>query len=161
MDIWQKTALNLSTCGPIGKIPFAPGTWGSAFACFVAWCIHTILPTNLFTPLLIFLILSSFIIGLLSVGTAEASLSQSDPGCIIIDELCGQWITLLALPFFFETCYSPFIWPIAFILFRCFDICKPLGINRLQNLHGALGVMVDDVLAGFYGLALLLGFALI
>ncbi len=74
-------------------------------------------------------------------------------GChsVVVDEMVGVWITLLAAP-------AGHIWYglAAFVLFRFFDILKPLGIRRMENLPGGVGVMMDDVLAGVYGFIVLI-----
>lgn len=69
-----------------------------------------------------------------------------DPSRVVVDEMVGVWITLLAAP-------AGHVWYglAAFVLFRFFDILKPLGIRRMEKLPGGVGVMMDDVLAGVYG----------
>ena len=69
----------------------------------------------------------------------------TDPGHIVIDEIAGQWLTFL-----FIGHLSVVIVLAGFILFRLFDILKPLGINKIQELKGGWGVMLDDVLAAIY-----------
>ena len=71
-----------------------------------------------------------------------------DPGCIVWDEFVGLWITLFMLPFGWYWIF------IGFGLFRFFDIVKPWPVSWAdKSLSGGMGIMVDDVLAGFYGLA--------
>ncbi|PJA08607.1 MAG: phosphatidylglycerophosphatase A, partial [Flavobacteriales bacterium CG_4_10_14_0_2_um_filter_32_8] len=69
---------------------------------------------------------------------------------IVIDEVIGMWITMLFVPLTWLTIL------IGFILFRFFDILKPLGIKKMENFNGGLGVMADDMLAGIYSNILLL-----
>ena len=73
---------------------------------------------------------------------------MKDPGCIVWDEFVGLWITLFLLP-------AGWYWIfIGFGLFRLFDIVKPWPVSWAdKSLTGGMGIMVDDVLAGFYGLA--------
>jgi phosphatidylglycerophosphatase A len=68
---------------------------------------------------------------------------------VVIDETVGQWISLLPV-----TAVSPW-WTIllAFVMFRFFDILKPLGVRRMEQLPAGYGIMADDILAGVYGAA--------
>lgn len=91
--------------------------------------------------------------GLLAVGTVaahrvEAAWGKDHPR-VVIDEVAGMWLAMLGVP---VTAASLFA---GLVLFRFFDIRKPLGIRRLERLPGGLGVMLDDVLAGLYTNALL------
>jgi len=92
-----------------------------------------------------------FVLGGLAAGRAEKALGRKDPGCVVIDEVLGQWLTFL-----------PFIelplWQLAlgFGLFRLFDIAKPWPVRRSENwLPGGFGIMIDDVVAGAYACAVL------
>lgn len=80
-----------------------------------------------------------------------------DPSRVVIDEVVGTWICLLGVP---SSMHWGYILA-AFILFRLFDILKPLGIRRMESIGGGWGVMLDDILAGIYGLLLLLIITLI
>lgn len=74
-----------------------------------------------------------------------------DPSRVVVDEMVGVWITLLAAP------AGHFGYGLAaFVLFRLFDIFKPLGIRRMESLPGGIGVMMDDILSGIYGFILLI-----
>ncbi|MFZ5432416.1 MAG: phosphatidylglycerophosphatase A, partial [Calditrichota bacterium] len=75
---------------------------------------------------------------------------KDDPDQVVFDEFIGQWITLLAVP------HTIIGFGIAFVVFRFFDIIKPLGVGSLQKAKGGWGVMLDDVLAGVWGAVLLL-----
>jgi len=141
----NKFATALATLGPIGHFPKAPGTWGSLAAVVAAPWLY--LPFPLWGRITV-------LIGVLIVGTwacshAEKILGKKDPGCVIIDELLGQWLALLffsAMPIWYLG--------LAFILFRIFDIFKPWPIKWTENAFpGGLGVMVDDAVAGLYALA--------
>lgn len=140
----DKLAVALATLGPIGHFPKAPGTWGSLASVIAApWLF---LPFPIWGRILI-------LIGVLAVGTwacyrAEATMGLKDPGCVIIDELFGQWLALL----FFSG--MP-LWYLAvgFILFRGFDIFKPFPVKWAENTFpGGFGVMIDDGVAGLYAL---------
>jgi len=96
-----------------------------------------------FDPFFILMILIFFIIGIIS-GDHLEQIWGKDPGRIVIDEMVGMWVVLLGLDFSWTYILM------GFFLFRFFDILKPLYINKLQNLPGGWGIMLDDVLAGLY-----------
>ena len=125
-----------------GWLPVAPGTWGSAAAILLAW------PLAFWTPDLFHLELMALIVVFFWIGAIGSDLLRSewgeDPSQTVIDEMVGMWIALLALPFEWPW------WLAAFLLFRFFDIFKPLGIRRLESIGQGYGVMLDDVLAGVY-----------
>jgi len=125
-----------------GMAPKAPGTWGSAFA-LLPW----LFCRNLNLPSYLGVLAFIFLIGFLSAGSAEKILDTPDPGCIVIDEILGMFITLTLAP------NHPAAWILGFLLFRLFDIFKPFPISWFDtHLHGGLGIMLDDVIAGIYAL---------
>ena len=138
-----------------GYAPKAPGTVGSLLACLLyvllvgsfGWQLtaeETGLFTSSFSILFFLFILFSFFIGLPSSRYMEQKLGK-DPSCVVIDEIAGMWIALWAIPFTWTNLL------LAFILFRFFDILKPMGIGYFdKNLKGEWGIMMDDVLAGVY-----------
>ena len=132
MIIWRFVA----TFFYLGKLALAPGTWGSLGGLFL-W---------LFLPLSFFIhlaaIITLFILGIYSSNKTAKYLEDSDPPEVVIDEVVGMGISLFMLPHNFK------LYLIAFILFRIFDIFKPLFISRIQNLSGGWGIMLDDVLSG-------------
>ncbi len=143
-----------------GHSPVAPATVASAVTCALLW----FLPFLLRWPLALMLIpvtylgvrLSDRAIGAFEVISDErfASLrrpdpKREDPDQVVIDEFCGQWITLLAVP------HTLAGFAVAFVVFRVLDILKPLGISKSQNARGGWGVMIDDLLAGALGAVLL------
>ena len=146
----DKLATALATLGPIGNFPKAPGTWGSLAAIVAApW---------LFLPLPLWgraaVLLAVFAGGVWACSRAEKVLGKKDPGCVIIDELFGQWLALLlfsAMPIWYLG--------LAFGLFRFFDILKPWPVKWAETAFpGGLGVMMDDGVAGLYALGGLLLF---
>ena len=143
MILWQFIA----TFFYIGKLPFAPGTWGSLSA-LVLWYF---LPTSVLIHCSI--IITLFIVGVYSSNEVVKEMSISDPPEVIIDEVTGMGISLFLLPHDFR------LYIIAFIVFRIFDILKPTFIYRVQFLPGGWGIMIDDVLAGMFTFALVNGLA--
>jgi phosphatidylglycerophosphatase A len=135
----------ISTFFYLGKLPKAPGTWGSLGALLV-WIL--IPETLLFRSVVLVITL---IVGFIA---CEITLKQSDdpdPSYIVIDEVVGLWITLLFVP------KTIFLFTFGFVLFRLFDILKPSFIYSAQSLKGSFGVMLDDILAGILSLLILWG----
>ena len=135
----------LATGCYVGKIRWAPGTWGS-LAALLPWLLIKDLP---FASYLIVLIVV-FVVGFFVCGSAEKILDSPDAGCIVIDEILGMFITLAFAP------AHPAAWALGFVLFRIFDILKPFPACWFdQNIHGGIGIMMDDVIAGLYAFACL------
>ena len=138
MKLRDNAVMFLATGFYIGNIPFAPGTFGSLIGlplCFALTGI-SLAPAMLGT---LFFILFAVCIA----DAAEKILKQSDPGCIVIDEIAGMMVTLIGLPF------NPITVLIGFIIFRILDILKPFPIRNLdKRIPGGLGVVADDVAAG-------------
>ena len=125
-----------------------PGTWGSVAAVLLwgaaAWRLH-LSAGGLLLALAIGIALA-LVLGVPSATLVERESGLTDPGCVVIDEVAGQWIALLG---------SPADWRhglIALILFRLFDITKPFPVRRLERLPGGWGIVFDDVAAGLYAL---------
>lgn len=139
--------VNLATLGPVGRVKKAPGTWGSvAGLALYAVCFHHISPLGY-----LLLTVGFAYLAVAFCDAAERRLQMRDPGMIVLDEFVA-----VPLVFFGMNGYDGLIaqhggWPVllgGFVLFRIFDILKPLGINRLQNLPGGLGCVADDLAAG-------------
>lgn len=141
---FDKLAVALATLGPVGHFPKAPGTWGSLASVVAApWLF---LPFPIWGRIVILLIVLA--VGTWACSKAETFMGKKDPGCVIIDELFGQWLTLL-----FFTAMPLWYLGIAFALFRVFDILKPWPVNWAEKeFPGGLGVMLDDGVAGLYAL---------
>ncbi len=121
-----------------GYSPWAPGTCGSLLAMAAAWLLF---PDCWWTiPLAV---LAACLAGVPLSFWAERRWG-SDPPRVVIDEVAGQWLALFLVP------KSALFFPLAFLLFRLFDIIKPMGIFRIQEVPGGWGVMLDDLLAGAY-----------
>ncbi|MDR3630456.1 MAG: phosphatidylglycerophosphatase A [Desulfocapsaceae bacterium] len=133
----------IATGGYVGKIPKAPGTWGSA-AAFLPW----FLIRGCSLPVYLAILAGIFIVGFFAADAAAKIMDEPDPGCIVIDEILGMLITLILVP------DHPAAWLLAFVLFRVFDIFKPFPVSWLdQHIHGGMGIMLDDVMAAIYALA--------
>ena len=145
MIIWRIVA----TFFYLGKLPFAPGSWGSLGA-LLLWLL---LPVTFSVHLSVIIIL--FILGVYSSSRMAKYLDDHDPSEVVIDEVVGMGISLFMLP------HSPGLYLLTFILFRGFDILKPSFIYRIQNLPGGWGIMLDDVLAGLITFVLVNGIDII
>ena len=138
----------------IGKIKFAPGTIASLISCFLF-----LLLVNIFDFTIIFLItLIIFLYSFIAINNSFDEFNSDDPQEIVIDEVTGQMLPLLAIPVY-ETLYplpNTYYFVSAFILFRLFDIWKPYPINYIDNnIKGSLGIMLDDIFAGVYATIIL------
>ena len=157
-------AFALATCG-VGLIPVAPGTWGSAVGVVLYLGLGR-LTEQIFdygvrrgldlspqqfpaiqTTVLLLVILLVALAGIWAATRAEKLLGKKDPGAVVVDEVAGQLITFLFVPWL-----TTWTWSVAagFVAFRVFDIWKPYPVRRLEGLGGGLGIMADDMLAGFY-----------
>ena len=129
-----------------GTAARAPGTWGS-LAAIPAWFCFAWLPPVAYWGI----VLLAFVIGIWLCGKTAADLKVHDHGGIVWDEFVGMWIALGLIP---DNIYGILM---AFTLFRLFDVLKPWPISWLDEyLPGGLGIMVDDVVAGFMALLCLL-----
>lgn len=143
---------NIATLGLVGRIKKAPGTAGSFVAVLLAPLCF--LPFSL--PVRLVMILALFLIGIKASEQAEKELREKDPSSVIIDEVAGQWLTLLpvnAISYFGTDPIAAqewFVLMVGFLLFRIFDISKlgPVGLCE-RKLSGGLGIMADDIMAGF------------
>ena len=131
------------TLGPIGYLPYAPGTYGSAFACILLYLLPSIFTQPLFV--LIFIIVSLIVLN-------NLVLEGKDPGYIIIDEVAGMFVAMTGHSITFLSLLA------GFILFRFFDIIKPYPIRRVEIFRKGYGILADDIVAGiFTNLLLILG----
>lgn len=139
-----------------GLLPKAPGTWGSLAAIPFAYLM------SIYTCpyALVAGIVALFFIGIWVSDKIEESAQIKDPGFIVVDEVVGQWIALLPMPFLYSLLdhnsfylFSAPIAVVAFLSFRVFDIWKPWPVNYAdKNIPGGYGIMFDDVIAGMYAL---------
>ena len=133
----------------IGKIKYAPGTLASLVTCLLFLLLISVLDISIILLCTLVIFLYSFI----AINNSFDTFDTEDPQEIVIDEVVGQMLPLLAIPVY-ETLYiapKEYYCFAAFILFRLFDIWKPFPINYVDNnTRGALGIMLDDILAGVY-----------
>lgn len=141
----------ISTGLGTGFIPKAPGTAGAFLALLIWIALYYIL-----SPMWLFIASVSLVVGSFVVGVWVDNVMEKywgeDPRAVVIDEFFGTWISVMSALFFSGTPYM-FITlsTIAFILFRIIDITKLLGCRWIdKNIHGGIGCMLDDALAGFY-----------
>ena len=145
-------AILLATWFGSGLLPFMPGTWGSLAALPFAWALHM----SFAWTWLALAILAVFVIGLWAASGYIARLGGDDPGPVVIDEVAGQWLTLLPAAYLAPLAPDPLTYLVGFVLFRVADIFKPWPASWAdKKIHGGLGIMLDDILAAVYsGLAL-------
>lgn len=134
----------LTMCGA-GYAPLAPGTAGALVALLIGILIINFLP---FPTIIFILLIASFTVIGIKGSDIVAEEWGKDPKKIVIDEAVGMWISMLFIS------NSWIMYLLAFILFRFFDIMKPLGIRSAENMGGGAGVMADDILAGIYSMIL-------
>ena len=159
-------ALAFATCG-VGFIPIAPGTWGAALGVGLygllrvasvqvythaearGWSVPSLDAFR--TSFILLMLIALTVTGIWAASRAESMLRRKDPSVVVVDEVIGQLITFLFVPF------DAGLWAVAagFLAFRVFDIWKPYPIRRLEALESGLGIMADDVLAGAYAATLM------
>jgi phosphatidylglycerophosphatase A len=143
--------LALARLGPLGRLP-APGTWGSAAgALFFAACFRGFHPPwtslSIFESLLVCAVTGYFAVGI--CGAAETILAKRDPGEINLDEFVAMPLCFLGWQWIVGPGFLAFLGLLlaGFLLFRFYDIRKPLVINTLQELPGGWGIVIDDTAA--------------
>lgn len=143
-------AVFIATLGPVGRLPGAPGTWGSAAALAAApWCFMPLPLAGRLAALAFVLALGTW-----AASRAENALGRKDPGCVVVDELLGQWAAFLPFHLSGAGQAMPLDLLGLFALFRVFDILKPWPIRAVErSVPGGLGIMLDDLLAGVFAAA--------
>lgn len=137
------SVINSATLGPIGRKLPAPGTWGSV----AGLCYFTVIfyPMGLLGTLLLSAL--GCYVAVAICGEAEFRLGKRDPGEVILDEFVAMPLCFLGWPVLVGPLPGWGVFLVGFALFRLFDITKPFGIKKLQDLPGGWGVVVDDVAA--------------
>jgi phosphatidylglycerophosphatase A len=133
-------AMVVATAGYVGYFPIASGTAGS-LAGLVVFALVRWVGEPAFELVTIAVVL---VLGIWSASVAERTLNMKDPGPVVIDEVLGMLITLALLPLSVTGVI------VGFVLFRIFDVIKPFPAGRLEALHGGMGIMLDDAVAGLY-----------
>ena len=130
----------------VGRLRPGPGTWAS-LTTLLLWAAGAyLLPVSMRTPVAIGLALLVILIGIPSATRAARASGIKDPQFVVIDEVAGQLIALIAVPLAWKTFLA------GFILFRAFDILKPPPVRQLEALPEGTGIVLDDVAAGLYAL---------
>ena len=134
-----------------GFSPVAPGTAGALLATLIWYGVSCLVSGVCLWWLTVAWVVAFTFAGIWAANRLEPYWGE-DPSRVVVDEMVGVWIALLAVP-------AGHVWYAlgAFALFRLFDIFKPLGIRRMESLPGGVGVMMDDVLSGIYGFLVLMG----
>ena len=145
----------LTSCFGLGRLPLAPGTWGSLppAIIFAAMC-HFGSSAALISIVMAVLTIAGSVICVKYAPAAIAATGKSDPREVVADELAGQAVTFLAVPFLITaeitTRQILIITVLGFLLFRIFDIAKPWPIRKLEKLPKGWGILADDLLAAVY-----------
>lgn len=141
----------LATFFGVGFMRPAPGTWGSA-AGLLLWlaAAHWLHPSPLHLALgTAIAALIVLLVGIPASSIVAREAATEDPQFVVLDEVAGQWVALIAAT------ARPWEWLLAFLLFRVFDILKPSPAREFDRMHSGFGIMMDDIAAGVYALAIL------
>lgn len=133
----------------IGRMRPGPGSWGSAATVLCWWLLSRWVPLTWQTSAIVALAALATLVGIPAATEVCRSSGIKDPQFVVIDEVAGQLITLIAAPVSWKSLL------LGFILFRGFDIVKPPPIRQLERLPQGFGVVLDDVGAGIYALVLM------
>lgn len=136
----KRLALLVATSGGAGYSPIAPGTAGSAVGVVIFWFTRH---WPLAWQAALLLVIS--LVGTWAGSVAAEHFGREDPGQVVVDEVAGQLLTLIA------TGASLPGMVLGFFVFRALDIVKPWPANRFERLPGGVGIMADDLMAGVYG----------
>ncbi len=136
----DRLALFVATCGYLGHVPVAPGTFGSAAGLVVFYAVRRTGSSGVELAAIIVL----FALGTWSATVAEHQLGDVDPAPVVLDEVVGMLITLAFLPVGATGAV------VGFLIFRVLDVVKPWPCSRFERLPGGLGVMADDGMAAVY-----------
>jgi phosphatidylglycerophosphatase A len=137
----RRLGLFIATCGYIGYVPIAPGTFGSAVG-LIAYALVRSADSHVVEAVTI---VALFLIGVWSGTEAEHHFGGIDPAPVVMDEVVGMLITLAFLPVNWTGAL------VGFLVFRLLDVIKPWPAGRFEQLPGGLGVMADDGMAALYG----------
>jgi phosphatidylglycerophosphatase A len=133
----------------VGRLRPGPGTWGALATSLLWWLLASHLPSQARVPTILVLIALVVAIGIPAATLEARGCGRKDPSQVVIDEVAGQLVTLIACPIVWRALLA------GFILFRVFDILKPPPVRSLEKLPEGTGIVVDDLGAGVYGLVVL------
>ena len=139
----------IATFFGIGRLRPGPGTWGSAATVLLWSALAYNLTPALRTPVIAGLAVLITLIGIPAATLVARASATKDPQFVVIDEVAGQLIALIAVPLAWKTFLA------GFILFRVFDILKPPPVRQLERLPEGTGIVLDDVGAGIYAFAVM------
>ena len=142
----KRLALLIATTGGLGYAPIAPGTAGSAAGVAIY-----LLTSHWTFAAQLALAVGVTVVGVWASAVAARHFDRSDPSHVVVDEVAGQLVTFLGTGVGWKGAI------VGFLLFRALDIVKPWPANRLEALHGGIGIVADDVMAALYGCAMLHG----
>ena len=148
----------IATFFGVGRLRPGPGTWASAVTTLLWAALAHALQPSLRIPVAIVLAVLITLIGIPAATQVARGYGAKDPQFVVIDEVAGQLVALIAVPLAWKYLLA------AFILFRAFDIVKPPPVRQLEAIPEGAGIVMDDVAAGLYALAvmhLLLHFGLL
>jgi phosphatidylglycerophosphatase A len=133
----------------IGRLRPGPGTWGSLATVIIWWLLSRWITPSWQTLAAILLAGAAILVGIPAATRVARVAGLKDPQFVVIDEVAGQLITLIAVPVAWKSLL------LGFILFRGFDIVKPPPVRQLEQLPEGLGIVMDDVAAGLYALLIM------
>ena len=139
----------IATCFGVGRLHPGPGTWASAATVLLWAALAHFLPQSARAPADIALALLVTLVGIPAATLVARSAGKKDPQFVVIDEVAGQLIALIAAPLKWKTFLA------GFILFRAFDIIKPPPVRQLEKLPEGTGIVLDDVAAGLFALGVM------
>jgi phosphatidylglycerophosphatase A len=144
--LWAKL---VATFLGVGLLRPGPGSWGSAAAVLLWWLLSGRVSPHWQPAAAMLLAVVAILIGIPAATQMSRATGLKDPQFVVIDEVAGQLITLIAVPLSWKSLL------LGFILFRGFDIVKPPPVRQLEHLPEGSGIVLDDVAAGLYALALM------
>ncbi len=138
MEKADKTAYAIATVFNLGRLPMAPGTWGSLGGLLLCLVLHS------YPVVYVFVFIGLFILGVISAGKVETEEGIKDPSLVVIDEFT------CIFPVFFLIPLKPAYIFIGFLIYRLMDIVKIPPARSLERIKGGWGIMLDDLVAGIY-----------
>lgn len=150
----------LTSCFGLGRLPLAPGTWGSLPVAIVFGLMSQMhAPAVIISIVMAALVIAGSIVCVKFAPAVIAATGKTDPREVVADELAGQAVTFLVSPFLaISAVSSRDVWVatvLGFFLFRLVDIAKPWPIRKLEKLPEGWGVLADDLMAGVFAAVVL------